>query len=184
MALTVSQDLSLGSKFFFTSWHWPWSLTYSTFEKLSYNLRMISGRAYIFHRSFIFHMCIPCVLCYNIAFLFVPLTSWSWKFGHKGAWVFHKYVLFFSAFGFHLEESLFSFNQKCIENSDPNTNIHKPPSYCPPGTFYPYSRGYQKISGDTCKYGEDYRYDPLMYSCPVAGKSRLLMCGFVNLNNV
>jgi hypothetical protein len=87
--------------------------------------------------------------------------------------IFHKLILFFSAFGFHLEESLFNFNQKCIENNDPNTNIHKPPAYCPPGTFYPYSRGYQKIPGDTCQYGEDYRYDPLLYSCPVAGKSRL-----------
>lgn len=74
-----------------------------------------------------------------------------------------------SAFGFHLEESLFSFNQKCIEDPDSGINIHKPPSPCPPGTFYPYSRGYQKIPGDTCQYGEDYRYDPLMYSCPVAG---------------
>lgn len=72
------------------------------------------------------------------------------------------------AFGFHLEESLFSFNQKCIEDPDSGINIHKPPSPCPPGTFYPYSRGYQKIPGDTCQYGEDYRYDPLMYSCPVA----------------
>ncbi|XP_062570173.1 LOW QUALITY PROTEIN: sortilin-related receptor-like [Saccostrea cucullata] len=72
------------------------------------------------------------------------------------------------AFGFHLEESLFNFNQKCIEDNDPDINIHKPPKNCPPGTFYPYSRGYQKIPGDTCQYGEDYRYDPLMYSCPVA----------------
>lgn len=84
------------------------------------------------------------------------------------------YPVFFvcSAFGFHLEENLFSFNQKCIEDPDSSINIHKPPSPCPPGTFYPYSRGYQKIPGDTCQYGEDYRYDPLMYSCPVAGTQK------------
>ena len=76
----------------------------------------------------------------------------------------------YSAFGFHLEESMFNFNQKCIEDTDSSINIHKPPNPCPPGTYYPYSRGYQKIPGDTCQYGQDYRYDPLMYSCPMAGE--------------
>lgn len=88
---------------------------------------------------------------------------------HPNAPFFNPVFFLCSAFGFHLEESLFSFNQKCIEDPDSGINIHKPPSPCPPGTFYPYSRGYQKIPGDTCQYGEDYRYDPLMYSCPVAG---------------
>ena len=28
---------------------------------------------------------------------------------------------------------------------------------------------YRKISGDTCHGGLEYRYDPYMLSCPVAG---------------
>lgn len=55
----------------------------------------------------------------------------------------------------------------CEEDRDQNINVHAIPNPCPPGTYYKYTRGYRKVSGDTCKGGLDHRFSPLMYSCPV-----------------
>ncbi|XP_064598617.1 sortilin-related receptor-like [Liolophura sinensis] len=46
---------------------------------------------------------------------------------------------------------------------------------CPPGTFYRYTKGYRRVAGDTCHGGQEYRYEALMYSCPVEEKSEFLL---------
>ncbi|KAH9504509.1 Sortilin- receptor [Bulinus truncatus] len=59
------------------------------------------------------------------------------------------------------------------------------PSNCLPGTFYYFSRGYRKVAGDTCQGGQDHRYAPLKYSCPVNERSAfLLLTGYRSVQMV
>ncbi|WAR05449.1 SORL-like protein [Mya arenaria] len=53
-------------------------------------------------------------------------------------------------------------------------NPHQPRP-CPAGTFYPYTRGYRKIPGDTCTGGEEHRYSPLQYACRVVDLDEVLL---------
>ena len=73
--------------------------------------------------------------------------------------------------GFILEEQ----SSSCKEDPDSSKDLHKPPSPCPEGTFYPYSKGYRKMSGDTCHGGAEYRYEPYMLSCPVGETTEFLL---------
>ncbi|XP_060566218.1 sortilin-related receptor-like [Ruditapes philippinarum] len=67
-------------------------------------------------------------------------------------------------FGYKPNSEYFSVG--CIPDPDVDQNIiHRMPSVCPEGTFYPYTRGFAKVSGDTCQGGEEHRYAPLMYAC-------------------
>ncbi|XP_033758599.1 sortilin-related receptor-like isoform X2 [Pecten maximus] len=71
-------------------------------------------------------------------------------------------------FGFKLNSSGLVFGLgTCEEDRDSSIDVHAIPNPCPPGTYYQYTRGYRKVSGDMCKGGLDHRFSPLMYSCPV-----------------
>ncbi|KAJ8316151.1 hypothetical protein KUTeg_006165 [Tegillarca granosa] len=69
--------------------------------------------------------------------------------------------------GFDWSRDPFEYFMKC--NPDPNSGIeiNKVPTPCPPGQYFQYSRGYRKVVGDTCHGGEESKYAPLRYSCPV-----------------
>ncbi|KAH3868410.1 hypothetical protein DPMN_031557, partial [Dreissena polymorpha] len=56
----------------------------------------------------------------------------------------------------------------CVFDNDSSVDPSpKQPRPCPAGTFYPVSRGYRKVYGDTCVGGEDQIYAPLQYACRV-----------------
>ncbi|CAL1547728.1 unnamed protein product, partial [Lymnaea stagnalis] len=59
-------------------------------------------------------------------------------------------------------------------------DINPVPTTCPPGTFYPFSRGYRKVAGNTCEGGQGHRYAPLMYSCPIRERSEFLLLTLSN----
>lgn len=77
--------------------------------------------------------------------------------------------------GFALTESSWGITETCEEDRNSTIDLHHPPVPCPEGTFYPYSRGYRKISGDTCHGGQEYKYSPYMLSCPVAESKEFLL---------
>ncbi|XP_012935564.1 sortilin-related receptor [Aplysia californica] len=54
-----------------------------------------------------------------------------------------------------------------LDPSVPASQIHQIPTSCHPGSFYESTRGYRKVSGDTCQGGEAHKFAPLLYSCPV-----------------
>ncbi|OWF38955.1 sortilin-related receptor-like isoform X2 [Mizuhopecten yessoensis] len=71
-------------------------------------------------------------------------------------------------FGFKLNTSgLILGLGTCDEDRDSYIDVHAIPVPCPPGTYYKYTRGYRKVSGDMCKGGLDHRFSPLLYSCPI-----------------
>lgn len=78
-------------------------------------------------------------------------------------------------FGFILDENMYGPTTSCKEDPDFMGDLHGPPSPCPEGTFYPYSRGYRRIPGDTCQGGDEYRYEPYMLSCPVGELEEFLL---------
>lgn len=81
------------------------------------------------------------------------------------------YKLFFSDFGYKPNTAFYS--TQCIRDPDVDSSIiHRVPRPCPEGTFYPYTRGYVKVSGDTCQGGQEHRYEPLMYACRVKGNTK------------
>ncbi|KAL3886575.1 hypothetical protein ACJMK2_026559 [Sinanodonta woodiana] len=68
-------------------------------------------------------------------------------------------------FGFRPENSSFLYSSfRCVPDHMIE-NINSQPDPCPVGTFYPFSRGYRKVSGDTCEGGDERLYAPLLYSC-------------------
>ncbi|ESO88406.1 hypothetical protein LOTGIDRAFT_126149, partial [Lottia gigantea] len=67
-------------------------------------------------------------------------------------------------------------NLMCKTDPDvPAGQIHKIPQNCPEGTFYPYTRGYRKVAGDTCKGGDEHKYAPLIYSCPIQERREFIL---------
>ncbi|XP_048254148.1 sortilin-related receptor-like isoform X1 [Haliotis rufescens] len=64
----------------------------------------------------------------------------------------------------------------CIQDQHVNAaDIHHVPSPCPPTTYYPYTRGYRKVAGDTCRDGDEHRFAPLRYSCPIRERKEFLL---------
>lgn len=57
----------------------------------------------------------------------------------------------------------------CMKDSDIDADVNEMPRLCPIGSFYPVSRGYRKISGDSCVGGVEDRYNPEMFACQVPG---------------
>ncbi|XP_067676191.1 sortilin-related receptor-like [Haliotis asinina] len=71
----------------------------------------------------------------------------------------------------------------CIQDPRVNTaDIHRVPIPCPPDSYYPYTRGYRKVAGDTCRYGDEHRFAPLMYSCPIRERKEFLL--FTNRTSI
>jgi len=64
---------------------------------------------------------------------------------------------------------------------DPESGVSETPVQprpCPPGEFYPFTRGYRKIPGDSCVGGDEHMYSPIMYACQVQG-NEFLFCSNV-----
>ncbi|XP_069750812.1 sortilin-related receptor isoform X2 [Narcine bancroftii] len=69
-------------------------------------------------------------------------------------------------FGFKLSEDLAS--EVCIPDPEFMSNISAPPLHCPMGTTYRRTKGYRKISGDTCSEGDvEARLEGEILPCPV-----------------
>lgn len=63
----------------------------------------------------------------------------------------------------------------CIRDSDSEADPYAIPDNCKPGGFYNRTKGYRKISGDTCIGGEDFRYNPELMSCPIKEEPEFLI---------
>lgn len=64
----------------------------------------------------------------------------------------------------------------CIR--DPNFADHnqfEPPMHCRPGQFFNQTRGYAKITGDTCSGGKEDVYGPFKVACPVEDEKEFLL---------
>ncbi|EDO45218.1 predicted protein [Nematostella vectensis] len=65
-----------------------------------------------------------------------------------------------------------SFGSRCVPDGIPQTTI---PSTCLPGTLYSKTKGYRKVSGDTCEKGLEDVYAPYKISCPVPSLLQFLL---------
>ncbi|XP_067129295.1 sortilin-related receptor-like [Centruroides vittatus] len=63
----------------------------------------------------------------------------------------------------------------CIRDNDSEIDPYSIPQDCKPGGFYNRTKGYRKVSGDTCVGGEDYRYNPELMSCPLKEEPEFLI---------
>lgn len=78
----------------------------------------------------------------------------------------------FSDFGY-IPSHLFGITS-CIKDDSIDIDTDKMPRPCPPGMYYPRTRGYRKISGDTCSGGVEPLYSPEQLACEVSRKFKSL----------
>ncbi|XP_064463783.1 sortilin-related receptor-like [Ornithodoros turicata] len=73
--------------------------------------------------------------------------------------------------------------QHCIRDPDSDIDPHKVPSDCSEGKFYNHSKGYRKVSGNTCEGGDHLKYDVEVISCPRKTDTEFLILGNHSLLN-
>ncbi|KAK7105788.1 sortilin-related receptor-like isoform X2 [Littorina saxatilis] len=77
-------------------------------------------------------------------------------------------------FGYKLSDD--RFDSTCIRDDHiEDSLVHGRPHPCPPGTFYSYTHGYRRVSGDTCSGGDEHIYAPKMFSCPVQERNEFIL---------
>lgn len=69
----------------------------------------------------------------------------------------------------------------CVPDPEFSGKSYSPPVPCPVGSAYRKTRGYRKISGDTCSGGDvEARLEGELVPCPLAGKRRFLPLDFLS----
>uniref|UniRef100_UPI00398ED6D8 sortilin-related receptor isoform X2 n=1 Tax=Pristiophorus japonicus TaxID=55135 RepID=UPI00398ED6D8 len=77
-------------------------------------------------------------------------------------------------FGFKLSEDFSS--EVCAPDPEFTGNIYAPPVPCPVGSTYKRTKGYRKISGDTCSGGDvEARLEGEILPCPVGEENEFLL---------
>ncbi|XP_076146177.1 sortilin-related receptor [Alosa pseudoharengus] len=77
-------------------------------------------------------------------------------------------------YGFKLSEDLSL--EVCVPDPEFLGNLYAPPVPCPVGTMYRRSRGYRKVSGDSCSGGDvEERLDGEMLPCPVGESNEFVL---------
>ncbi|KAJ3591191.1 hypothetical protein NHX12_009138 [Muraenolepis orangiensis] len=77
-------------------------------------------------------------------------------------------------YGFKLSEDLSL--QVCSPDPEFSGNLYAPPLPCPVGTTYRRSKGYRKVSGDSCRGGDvEARLDGEMLPCPVGESNEFIL---------
>ncbi|XP_029922532.1 sortilin-related receptor isoform X2 [Myripristis murdjan] len=77
-------------------------------------------------------------------------------------------------YGFKLSEDLSL--QVCVPDPEFSGNLYAPPVPCPVGTTYRRSKGYRKVSGDSCSGGDvEARLDGEMLPCPVGESNEFIL---------
>ncbi|XP_059494976.1 sortilin-related receptor isoform X1 [Stegostoma tigrinum] len=77
-------------------------------------------------------------------------------------------------FGFKLSEDLSS--EVCAPDPEFTGNMYAPPVLCPVGSTYKRTKGYRKISGDTCSGGDvEARLEGEVLPCPVREENEFLL---------
>ncbi|XP_059389149.1 sortilin-related receptor-like isoform X1 [Carassius carassius] len=77
-------------------------------------------------------------------------------------------------YGFKLSEDLSL--EVCMPDPEFSGNLYAPPVPCPVGTTYRRSKGYRKVSGDSCSGGDvEARLDGEMLPCPVGESNEFIL---------
>ncbi|KAK0145654.1 Sortilin-related receptor [Merluccius polli] len=77
-------------------------------------------------------------------------------------------------YAFKLSEDLSL--QVCLPDPEFSGNLYAPPVPCPVGTTYRRSKGYRKVSGDSCSGGDvEARLDGEMLPCPVGESNEFIL---------
>ncbi|KAL0973055.1 hypothetical protein UPYG_G00198300 [Umbra pygmaea] len=77
-------------------------------------------------------------------------------------------------YGFKLSDDLAL--QVCLPDPEFSGNLYAPPVPCPVGTTYRRSKGYRKVSGDSCSGGDvETRLDGEMLPCPVGESNEFIL---------
>uniref|UniRef100_A0AAY4CL48 Sortilin-related receptor n=1 Tax=Denticeps clupeoides TaxID=299321 RepID=A0AAY4CL48_9TELE len=77
-------------------------------------------------------------------------------------------------YGFKLSEDLSL--EVCVPDPEFSGNLYAPPTPCPAGTTYRRSKGYRKVSGDSCSGGDvETRLDGEMLPCPVGESNEFIL---------
>uniref|UniRef100_A0A671K1R9 Sortilin-related receptor n=1 Tax=Sinocyclocheilus anshuiensis TaxID=1608454 RepID=A0A671K1R9_9TELE len=77
-------------------------------------------------------------------------------------------------YGFKLSEDLSL--EVCVPDPEFSGNLYAPPVPCPVGTTYRRSKGYRKVSGDSCSGGDvGARLDGEMLPCPVGESNEFIL---------
>ncbi|KAI2656216.1 Sortilin-related receptor [Labeo rohita] len=77
-------------------------------------------------------------------------------------------------YGFKLSEDLSL--EVCVPDPEFSGNLYAPPVPCPVGTTYRRSKGYRKVSGDSCSGGDvEARLDGELLPCPVGESNEFIL---------
>ncbi|XP_059532749.1 sortilin-related receptor [Myotis daubentonii] len=77
-------------------------------------------------------------------------------------------------FGFKMSEDLLL--EVCVPDPEFSEKSYSPPVPCPAGSTYRRTRGYRKISGDTCSGGDvEARLEGELVPCPVAEENEFIL---------
>ncbi|KAF3823676.1 hypothetical protein GH733_007144 [Mirounga leonina] len=77
-------------------------------------------------------------------------------------------------FGFKMSEDLFL--EVCVPDPEFSGKSYSPPVPCPVGSTYRRTRGYRKISGDTCSGGDvETRLEGELVPCPLAEENEFIL---------
>ncbi|XP_035241564.1 sortilin-related receptor-like [Anguilla anguilla] len=77
-------------------------------------------------------------------------------------------------YGFKLSEDLSL--EVCVPDPEFSGSLYAPPVPCPVGTTYRRSKGYRKVSGDSCSGGDvEARLDGEMLPCPVGESNEFIL---------
>jgi len=77
-------------------------------------------------------------------------------------------------FGFKMSEDLFL--EVCVPDPEFSGKSYSPPVPCPVGSTYRRTRGYRKISGDTCSGGDvEIRLEGELVPCPLAEENEFIL---------
>ncbi|XP_073673926.1 sortilin-related receptor [Garra rufa] len=77
-------------------------------------------------------------------------------------------------YGFKLSEDLSL--EVCVPDPEFSGNLYAPPVPCPVGTTYRRSKGYRKVSGDSCSGGDvETRLDGEVLPCPVGESNEFIL---------
>ncbi|XP_036392634.1 sortilin-related receptor-like isoform X1 [Megalops cyprinoides] len=77
-------------------------------------------------------------------------------------------------YGFRLSEDLSL--EVCVPDPEFSGSLYAPPVPCPVGTTYRRSKGYRKVSGDSCSGGDvEARLDGEMMPCPVGESNEFIL---------
>ncbi|KAJ8266258.1 hypothetical protein GJAV_G00128370 [Gymnothorax javanicus] len=123
------------------------------------------GNACLLGRRVVFHRRMPHATCFNGEDFDRPFSVSNCSCTRQDYECDH---------GFKLSEDLFL--EVCVPDPEFTGRLGAPPDPCPAGTTYHRSKGYRKVSGDSCSGGDvEARLNGEMVPCPIGESNEFIL---------